>query len=106
MNRIFGYSRSNRGKVGLQYQNELISQYANKRNLKLELYSDSNLGTQIGTQLQRLISNVPNNSEIVITNRARISRNSNDYQLIVNEFKSKNVKLTILDEERWIFLKK
>lgn len=95
---LYGYSRSNRGAKGLDFQNQLIKKYSNSINLELEIYSDLNSGSIIGTQLQRLVSNIPRGSKIITTKRSRISRNSNDYQLVVNELRGKNVELIFLDE--------
>lgn len=100
MNKIYGYARSNRGKDGLTMQVEQLEKYARINKLSLQLYTDVSSGSQIGSQLQKLITDMPVGSKLITMSRTRLSRNSNDLALITNELRNKNIELVILNIER------
>lgn len=94
MSNVYGYSRSNRGLDSIDFQNEHLTEYAKRKGLTIaSIYSDVNSGIHVGTQLQRLLHEIPDNSTLLVRDRARLSRISNDYILIHRELMSKNVKL-------------
>lgn len=98
MEKVYGYSRSNRGLDELIFQNQALYDYTKSMNYKLELYTDTNSGTIIGVQLQRILNVIPNGSKVITLDRSRFSRNSKDLELIMNEFRSRNIEVVFLCE--------
>lgn len=103
MDKIYGYARSNRGKDGVAFQVKQLERYARGNNSLLDMYLDVSSGTQVGSQLQSLLSNIPNDSKLVVVSKSRLSRNSNDVALILNELRSKNVELVVLNQGRCLY---
>lgn len=100
MGKVYGYARSNRGKEGIEFQTNQIEKYAKNYKLDIEMYSDSSSGVQVGSHLQKLINVITNDSKLVVVSRTRLSRHSEDLMLIINELKSKNIELIVLNSRK------
>lgn len=99
MRKTYAYSRSNRGNSGVEFQQSQIEQFSASNGLQIDReFSDIGSGTQVGSNLQKLVEEIPSGSLLLMTERSRISRNSHEYQVIYNELSDKDVEVIFINE--------